>query len=225
LVTVILSLIAALLVVIFIAERKYRDKVTRIEENILASLLGIITIVSFVQVIARYGFASGWGGALEFTRILFAWIILLGMSYAVKINSHLGVDAIARMLPKPMFKGAMLLVALLAVLYAVIFLYSNWLQLFGAPAKGGALEYWAKIYRAGIGLDDIRYPQWARDAFGLKERVQRWVAYIVLPVGLALLAYRCVEAAIGILRGTREMMIVSHEAEDMVAKNAPVAEE
>ena len=223
--TVIISLIVAVLVIVFLAERWNRDRVTRIEENILAALLGIITLVSFVQVVARYGFSTGWGGALEFTRILFAWMILLGMSYAVKINSHLGVDAIARLFPKPVFRAITLLVSLLAILYAVIFLYSDWLQVFGLPSKGGALEYWAKIYRAGIGLDDIRYPDWAREMFGLKERVQRWVAYLVLPVGLALLAYRCVEAAIGIIRGTREMMIVGHEAEELVAEGRSALEE
>jgi C4-dicarboxylate transporter DctQ subunit len=35
-------------------------------------------------VVARYGFHTGWGGALELTRILFAWMILFGMSYGVK---------------------------------------------------------------------------------------------------------------------------------------------
>jgi C4-dicarboxylate transporter DctQ subunit len=224
-VTLIVTLIAAMLAIVFVAERWNRDRVTRIEENILASILGLITLVSFVQVVARYGFSTGWGGALEFTRILFAWMILLGMSYAVKINSHLGVDAIARLLPKPVFRGLALLVSVLAVLYALIFLYSDWLQLFGLPAKGGALDYWAKIYRAGIGLDDIRYPDWAREAFGMKERVQRWVAYLVLPLGLALLAYRCVEVAIGIIRGTREMMIVGHEAEELVAEGRTALEE
>lgn len=223
--TLIVSIIAVILAAVFLAERRNRERVTRIEENILASLLGIITLVSFVQVIARYGFSTGWGGALEFTRILFAWMILLGMSYAVKINSHLGVDAIARLFPKPVFRGIALAVSLLAVLYASLFLYADWLQWFGVSTKGGALDYWAKIYRAGIGLDDIRYPDWAREYFGMKERVQRWVAYMVLPIGLALLAYRCVEVAIGIIRGTREMMIVGHEAEELVAEGRTALEE
>jgi C4-dicarboxylate transporter DctQ subunit len=224
-VTVIVTLIVIVLAVVFIAERRHRDLVTRIEENILAALLGIITLVSFVQVIARYGFATGWGGALEFTRILFAWMILLGMSYAVKINSHLGVDAIARLFPRPVFRAIALVVALLAILYSAIFIYSDWLHWLGAPARGGALDYWSKIYRVGIGLDDIRYPDWVQAAFGTKERVQRWVAYLVLPLGLSLLAYRSVEAAIGIARGTREMMIVGHEAEDLVAEGRSALEE
>jgi hypothetical protein len=63
-------------------------------------LLAAITIISFTQVVARYGFNTGWGGALELTRILFAWLILFGMSYGVKQGMHLGVDALIRILPE-----------------------------------------------------------------------------------------------------------------------------
>ncbi len=59
-------------------------RVTRFEENVLAVLLALITTVSFTQVVARYSFNSGWTGAPEFTRILFAWMILFGMSYGLK---------------------------------------------------------------------------------------------------------------------------------------------
>lgn len=37
-------------------------RLARFEENVLAALLAIITFVAFTQVIARYGFNSGWSG-------------------------------------------------------------------------------------------------------------------------------------------------------------------
>ena len=52
--------------------KRVDDWVTRFEESVLAFLLAAMTLVSFTQVVARYGFNAGWGGALEFTRILFA---------------------------------------------------------------------------------------------------------------------------------------------------------
>jgi C4-dicarboxylate transporter DctQ subunit len=61
-----------------------------------------------------------------------------------------------------------------------------------------------------------------QEQFGLQERVQRWVAYLILPVGLALLAFRSVEAFVQILTGKRELIIASHEAEDLVAENQNV---
>lgn len=223
--TLIVALIAIVLIALFLVERRWRAAVTRFEENVIASILAIITLVSFVQVFLRYGFSTGWDGALEFTSILFAWLILFGMSYAVKVNAHLGVDAIVRMLPQRWFRAAAMTGALAGVFYAVTFLYSDWLQLFGSHARGGALDYWSKMYRVGIGLIDLRYPEWMQHAFGLKERVQRWIAYLILPLGLSLFAYRCVEAAIDIALGRRELIIASHEAEDMAAEHLADVEE
>ena len=211
-------IIAVIVVALFIGERFRPEWVHRAEENVLAVLLATITLVSFAQVIARYGFNTGWGGALEFTRILFAWMILVGMSYGIRIGSHLGVDALIRLFPKPAFKTCALFGALCAVLYGVILLSADWLQIFGAKTNGGAIVYWSKFFKAGIGLDDLRYPDWFREIFGVKERVQRWVAYLMLPIGLALLSYRSAQAFIQIWRGQRELIVAGHEAEDLVAE-------
>ena len=208
------------LVLLFFVERAKPGLVLRIEENILATILATMTLVSFAQVIARYGFNTGWGGALEFTRIMFAWLILFGMSYGVKTKSHLGVDAIIRLLPKKAFKVVALFGAACSVLYGVILLSGDWLQYLGAEhARGGAIAYWNKFFQIGIGLDDLRYPEWIQEAFGMQERVQRWIAYLILPMGLALFSYRCAQAFIQIWRGERELMIAGHEAEDLVAEN------
>ena len=213
-----LVIVAAL----FLIERVRPNAVTRFEENVLATLLALITIVSFVQVIARYGFNTGWGGALEFTRILFAWMILFGMSYGIKIGSHLGVDAVITLLPQRLFRAVAIAGALCCVLYAVILISSTWLNFFGADTKGGAVFYWERMFKIGIGLDDLRYPVWMQETFGLQERVQRWIAYLILPIGLAIFAYRSLQAMVGIWRGERKMIIASHEAEELVAENKDV---
>lgn len=88
-----------------------------------------MTLVSFTQVVARYGFNTGWTGALEFTRILFAWLILFGMSYGIKIGTHLGVDAVIRLFPRPVFRFFAIFGGLCGVAYAVILLSSDWLQI------------------------------------------------------------------------------------------------
>lgn len=196
------------------------SRVTRIEESILAILLATITIVSFTQVIARYVFNSGWGGALELTRVLFAWMILFGMSYGIKMGSHLGVDAFVRLFPKPVFRATAMFGAICCILYGVILLSADWLQALGASTKGGAIDYWQKMYKIGIGMDDLLYPDFVREAFGIKqERVHRWLAYILLPIGLALFAFRSLEALIDIIRGKRETIVAAHEAEELVAEN------
>jgi len=212
-------IMAVLLTTLFVAERFIPNIVTRIEEGTIAALLASITLITFIQVVLRYGFHTGIEGALEITTVLFAWLILFGMSYAVKINSHLGVDAFINLLPPKLFKAVAIFGALTGLLYAVLLIYSDWLQFFGSNAKGGAMHYWSKMFAIGIGMEDIRYPQWAQDAFGLQERMHRWVAYLILPTGLAMFGYRCLEAAIEIAQGKRKLVIASHEAEQLVDDN------
>ncbi len=216
------AVMALIIVLLFFVERARPQAVSRFEENVLATLLAMITIVSFVQVIARYGFNTGWGGALEFTRVLFAWMILFGMSYGIKIGAHLGVDVFIKMLPARLFKAAALFGAACAVAYAVTLISSTWLTFFGADTKGGAVHYWGKMFQIGIGLDDLRYPVWMQESFGLQERVQRWIAYLILPIGLALFGFRSLQAMVAIWRGDRNMIIASHEAEELVAENKDI---
>ncbi|MBC6714977.1 TRAP transporter small permease [Aurantimonas sp. DM33-3] len=211
--------ILALIVLLFFVERRWPDRVTRIEENILATILAAITFVSFSQVVARYGFNSGWTGALELTRILFAWMILFGMSYGLKQGIHLGVDALIRTFPKPLFRAAALFGAFCTALYAIMLLSADWLSVFGANSSGGAIFYWKRFFDIGLGLDDLRYPVFIQEAFGMQERVQRWIAYLILPIGLALLAFRALQGLVMIWNGERELIIAGHEAEDLVAEN------
>lgn len=205
-------------------ERRQPEAVGRLEENFVAILLAVITIVAFVQVVARYGFNSGWGGALELQRILFAWLILFGMSYGIKIGTHLGVDAVIRLLPPRLFRWAALFGAACVLLYALLLLNAAWLSLLGAPVstnwrQTGAVGYWTFMFQRGTGLDDLRWPEILQTTFGLQDRIQRWIAYLMLPVGLALLAYRSLQAMVRIWKGERELIIAGHEAEELVAEH------
>ena len=206
----------------FVVDRMFPETVDRFEQNFISGLLAAMVLISFLPVVARYGFHTGWGGAFEFTGILFAWLIMFGMGYAIKINTHLGVDAFIQLFPERAMRGFAVFGAVACMLYAVILLYSNWLQVFGVDSRGGALDYWAKMYKVGIGLDDLTYPAWMQETFGLQDRVQRWLAYLALPAGLGLFAMRCAQALVAILTGHRHTMIAAHEAEDLVAENRDV---
>lgn len=195
------------------------DFIDRFEENFIAIILALMVLISFSQVIARYVFNSGWGGALELTQVLFAWLILFGMSYGIKVGSHLGVDALVRTFPKPLFRFFALFGAAACIVYGVTLFSAEWLTIFGVESKGGAWNYFSKIYKIGIGMEDIILPGFLPEFMHGGERLPRWIAYLILPVGLCLFVFRSIQAFIAIWKGEREMIIASHEAEDLVEEN------
>jgi C4-dicarboxylate transporter DctQ subunit len=61
--------------------------------------------------------------------------------------------------------------------------------------------------------------RWLEDAINYGDsydKLPRVIPYVILPFSSALLLLRVVQATIGLLRGERESLIVSHEAEDAV---------
>jgi C4-dicarboxylate transporter DctQ subunit len=70
------------------------NMINRLEENFIALLLAAMTLITFSQVIARYFFNTGAVWALELTTYLFAWLVLFGMSYGVRVGAHIGIDVV-----------------------------------------------------------------------------------------------------------------------------------
>ena len=203
-------------------EKRYPDAMDKAEENLMVLVITSIMLVSFGQVIARYGFNTGWHAALEFTTIAFSWLILLGMSYGIKTGLHLGVDIVLNAVPSKARKVLSLTGAFAAMMYGFILLDSTWLTLLNVDVRGGAIEYWSKMFKIGIGSEELRYPVFLQELFGLKPRVHRWLVLVILPISLAMLCLRSIQAFIAIYKGEREMLISGHEGKDLVDDNKDV---
>ena len=210
------------IIILWALEKRFPKVMERAEENLLMIVISSIMAVSFGQVIARYGFNTGWDAALEFNTVAFSWLILLGMSYGIKTGLHLGVDIVLNAVPKPVTKAMSLFGAAAAMLYGLILLDSTWLAMLGVDVSGGAIEYWLKMFKIGIGSDELRYPEFVQEMFGLRPRVHRWIVLVILPISLALLSYRSLQAFIDIARDKRAMLISGHEAQDLVKENQNV---
>jgi C4-dicarboxylate transporter DctQ subunit len=192
--------------------------VNEIEETLLAVLLGLMTLVTFANVIARYVFNANILWALEATVFLFAWLVLIGASYVVKINGQLGVDAVVRLLKPGPRRVVTLVAAGCCVVYAALLLIGSW-------------EYWAPFVgkQAWYEVNDIRMPDWLRFIEPILnegepyEKLPRFIPYAALPIGMALLLFRFIQAGWNVWTGRAELIIASHEAEDMVAEAAAKA--
>ena len=201
--------------------------VDRIEENLIAILLGCMTLLTFANVVARKGFNSNilWG--LELTVFMFAWLVLLGASYAVKKNAHLGVDAIINIVSPPTRR----IMALISVGVCIAFSFllfkgswDYWANFANLPATDGRwfpLGFEDKFLAKGwYEVDDIPHPaflKWMEDAFNEGEsysKLPRVIPYLVLPLSTALLLYRFIQVAVAIWQGKIDRIVASHEVED-----------
>jgi len=163
---------------------------------------------------------------------MFAWLVLLGISYAVKMTAHLGVDALINALRPTRRKFLGLLSALLCIVYAFLLLkgawdywanFANLPQTTGRWFPTGLEEMKRTSYRAWYTVIDIPLPEWLRWLEPLMnegeeyEKLPRFIPYAMLPIGMALLLFRFVQAGILIMQDKTDRLIVSHEAEDAVA--------
>ena len=102
---------------------KKRGRLSRIideiEETIIAIILAMMVIITFINVVLRYGFNSGLIWGLEMVTFLFAWLVLLGISYGVKKKLHLGVDALINIVSTPTKHTLALIVGVLCILIRV----------------------------------------------------------------------------------------------------------
>ena len=203
--------------------------VDKIEENLIALLLGLMTIVSFANVVARYGFNSNILWALETTLYCFAWLVLLGASYAVKKNAHLGVDVLINIFSEPVRRILGLISVGCCIVFSFLLLkgaWDYWSVFANLPPTEGRWfpSGFVEKYR-GQGwyeVNDIPLPAWAGFIETLfndgdeYEKIPRLIPYVVLPVSMALMLYRYLQAAWAIWTGKSDRLIVSHEAEEDV---------
>ena len=202
--------------------------VNEFEETVIAVILGLMTVITFTNVVLRYIFNSSLIWGLELTLALFAWLVLFGMSYAVKVTAHLGVDAVINLLPHRGRRILALAAAACCLAYAFLLVkgaWDYWAPFGGFEQTGGRWFPEGFIQtrdQAWYETEQIPMPDWLRfiePMFNQGERYEklpRFIPYVMLPIGCALLLFRLIQATWQIIAGTRETLIVSHEAEEAV---------
>jgi TRAP-type C4-dicarboxylate transport system permease small subunit len=68
-------------------------------EWLLMSILGMMVVLVFGNVVLRYGFNSGIVFSEEVSRFLFVWMVFLGSVLMLKDNGHLGVHTLTKKMP------------------------------------------------------------------------------------------------------------------------------
>ncbi|KGM88505.1 TRAP-type C4-dicarboxylate transport system, small permease component [Roseovarius mucosus DSM 17069] len=203
--------------------------IDHIEETVIAALLGMMTLLTFANVIARYVFNTNILWALELTVFMFGWLVLLGASYAVKKHAHLGVDAVINLLSDP----ARRIVALLAVgaclFFSLLLLkgcYDYWAVFADLPPTSGRWfptgfdtsarsQSFYEVQDVPM-LGVFRFLEDLINYGDHYEKLPKVVPYIVLPLSAFLLVLRFTQVALSIWSGKSDRLIASHEVEDEI---------
>jgi len=179
------------------------------EETLIASFLGLMTLLTFANVVVRYVFNSNILWALELTVFMFAWMVLVGASYGVKKHFHIGVDVIINIAPNGFKKVFALLAAGCCLFFSIALLIGSW-------------NYWLPFIteRAWYETEDIPMPDilqflstWFNEGERY-ERLPRFIPYAALPIGMGLMTYRFIQITWLILIDKTDRMIASHEVEE-----------
>ncbi|HRN74770.1 TRAP transporter small permease [Ottowia sp.] len=168
----------------------------KLEEGLLALLLAGMTVLTFVQVVARYVFNYSFVWAMELTGVLFAWLIFVGMSYGVRVGAHIGIDVITRRLGQGTARVVGIVAAALCFVYACILAYGGW-------------NLMTRIKEVGILMQDLP--------------IEQWIPRVVLPVGFALLALRFLHIFWRLATG-QSAHLLGDEAEDALKMQDELSE-
>lgn len=136
------------------------------ERICLVALLGTMSVVIGFQVIMRYAFQASLSWSEELARYLFIWMIYIGISYGVKLDRHIKVDAFLMLLPVAWRHYVKIGANLLFLGFSAMIIY----QAFGvrgmiaelgqeSPAIGIPLQWVYTAVPAGFSLVIVRLVQ------------------------------------------------------------------
>lgn len=163
-----------------------RAVLNRLEEGIMAILLALMTVLTFVQVVLRYVFNTGLVWSLEATTYSFGALVLIGMSHGVRTKSHIAVDLLTKNLPRKARHYVSLFAVSCCLAYAILMLYGSTILV-------------ERLFVLGNLARDVPAPKWLLTA--------------TMPLGFALLAFRFVEAGWHVLKGKDADMAFAERGE------------
>lgn len=168
------------------------------EEWVISLMLLAMTALAFMQVVRRYVFNTGYSWNLELTTVCFGIMIFVGISYGVRVGSHIGVDSLVHLLSPAKRRIASLLAVFLCLVYVGFVLY-------------GASVYVSKMMDIGVEMDDLP--------------IERWKILAVMPLGYALVGFRFLQIFFNLITGKTDSLHLADEAADAMKLKAKEATE
>jgi C4-dicarboxylate transporter, DctQ subunit len=155
----------------------------RLEEIMIATLMGVATLVVFAAVVHRYASGVSWlqpwtdlidlYWAQELCIYLFVWMAKFGAAYGVRTGIHVGVDVVVRRLDAP-WHGRLIVFGLLAG------------ALFTGIVGGLGANFVWRMSRTAQVSNDLEVPM--------------WLVYLAVPCGSWLMSFRFLQVCVRFIR-------------------------
>ena len=139
---------------------------SRLEEVVVSSFLCIASLLTFVQVVMRYGFGTTFPWGEELIINLLIWAGLIGSSLALRMGIHIGVDVFIKKFPRPVAKALTLIGLGLTLGFCLVLAWLS-VRFVVFQMSGGQMS---------IGLE-----------------IPMWIPYLCLPIAFVLMSIRAVE--------------------------------
>lgn len=95
-------------------------------ELVLWILVALTIVVTFVQVVFRYGLESSLSWSEELARYLFVWVIFIGTSVATRRRQHIFVEVLISLMPLAWRRAADLVGVAASMIFFAVFAYVGW---------------------------------------------------------------------------------------------------
>ena len=148
-----------------------------LEEFIIIPLIFAMSIIIFIQVIARYVFQNSLTWSEELARYLFVWLVYFSVSFTARRQKHIRIDAAINLYPKKLRPYVEILSEVIVLPFS-IFIAVTGVTVFHkiawsgqmSPAMGIPMQFVYAAPMIGLGLTAIRQVQTiVQKAKGLKN--------------------------------------------------------
>lgn len=137
-----------------------------LEEFIIIPLIFAMSIIIFVQVIARYVFGNSLTWSEELARYLFIWLVYFSVSFTARRQKHIRIDAAINLYPKG-FRPILEIISEIIVLAFSVFIAVTGVTVFHkiawsgqmSPAIGLPMQFVYAAPMVGMALTAIRQLQ------------------------------------------------------------------
>lgn len=140
------------------------------ENALLVALFAALLFLAIAQIVMRLAFSSGFIWSDELQKLIVLWITLAASIAASRSDRHLRIDLVSQFVPVRLARVPKAVVDLFAAAVSAVLAWQSWRYLELAREFGDTLV---------TGLD-----------------IPAWIAYSILPVGFAIMAWRFLIASL-----------------------------